>query len=78
MRKSEGLVSVTSETMTVAEVDGLVKDNDVRKFARILKEELIRHNELIRQKSLSDVSWVSPMDPNHSVAKRRDSGKHVV
>ena len=42
MQKSEGLVSITSETMTVVEVDELVRDDDVGKFAQIMREELIR------------------------------------
>ena len=37
------------------EEDKLVEDKDVGKFARILREELIRHNKAV--KSLSDVSW---------------------
>ena len=44
--KDEGAVIISSETATVHEEDKLVEDKDVGKFARILREELIRHNKI--------------------------------
>ena len=66
MQKSEGLVSITSETMTVVEVDELVRDDDVGKFAQIMREELIRHREIVAASGLSDM-WPSDMDSGEYV-----------